>query len=108
MKALILVSLLFGACWAQAGINYSSATPLPPALRQAISNQLNRKCNIQPFMVVESQTLVRDEADENGHTLRHYSTLFAVLSAPNQVYASINVQSAGTRVLSIQSPLCSR
>lgn len=108
MKALIFASLFFATCFAQAAINYSAATPLPPALRQAISNHLNRKCNIQAFMVVESQTLVRDDVDANGNPLRRYSTLFAVMSGAGQVYSNINVQSAGTRVLSVQSPLCSR
>lgn len=106
MKLIISLALLFSASLAQASIVFSGNTPLPQELRQKITRALTQRCQIAPFTVVESQTLIRDGLDEDGVQTRFYSSLFAVVNANRQVYANINIQSANREITSLQSPLC--
>lgn len=101
MKKWILAISLLAASVSQAAVLFSRNSPLSAELQRALALKIEKHCHVQAFSVVESRTLL--QADQS------YFTTFAVLTADQKVYASIDAQSAmiGNQAsVRLSSPLC--
>ena len=118
MKALIFTTMILASSLAQAGVTFSGASPLNNQLKRMIAREIEKRCHVQGFSVIESRTLVNASTTPNDVTYKYFST-FAVLTFGGTPTSQIEVNSESRKtkgspsqttntVVSVRGGLCNK